>query len=148
MADNYFAGRVAKFGVASASSVALTAVGKVTGVDVSVNGEPIPVTNFDSSGWREVIKGVRDWEVSFEAMMVSTSISAAHDTLRGYLSSETRAWFGLQNSTADPYGIAFQGFGYMSGWTMSGNTDDAQLFNGSITGDGAPTISEGTTSIF
>ncbi len=134
----FFAGREANLGVSAASSVTTVSFGKLTNFRIFANHATIPVTNFDSSGWEEVVSGTRNWGCTAEGLMVSTAATVEHDTLRSYLSAGTRAWFKIANTSTTPTaGYYWEGFGYVEDWDASGEEAGPQIQNFSIKGDGA-----------
>jgi len=134
--DPYFAGRQGTVGFATSSSVAATNIGKLTNFRISVTQNSIPVTNFDSSFWAENIAGERSWSVTADALMVSTSATAP-GTLRSYLSTQTRFWSEIKNtSTTATAGYSFSGYGFLGSWDLGGDNDSPQTNSYEFFGDG------------
>ena len=134
--DPYFAGRQGTVGFATSSSIAATPIGKLTSFRVNVTQASIPVTNFDSSFWAENLAGERTWGVTADAMMVSTSATGPA-TLRSYLSTSTRIWIEVKNtSTTATAGYSFSGYGFNGGWELSGDGDSPQVNSYEFFGDG------------
>ena len=133
----YFAGREGELGVSAASSITTVVFGKLTNFRMFANQAVIPVTNFDSSGWEENIGGTRSWGCTAETLMISTAGTVEHDTLRDYLSSATRGWYKIANTSTTPTaGYYWEGFGYVEDWDASGEEAGPQIQNFSIKGDG------------
>ena len=134
----YFAGREGDLAVSAASSISVVTLGKLTNFRIFANQAVIPITNFDSSGWEENISGTRSWGFTAETLMVSTAATVEHDTLRDFLSSGTRAWYQISNtSTTATAGYYWEGFGYVEDWDASGEEAGPQIQNFSVKGDGA-----------
>ena len=137
----YFAGREASLMVGP-TSAAPVEFGKVTNWRFFANHATIPVTNFDSSGWEQVISGTRNWGLTAETLMLSTVGSTTHADLRDLLSSGIRQWYKVSNtSTSGTAGFNFMGYGYVEDWDASGEEAGPQIQNFSIKGDGAYTES-------
>ena len=137
MADNYFAGRHGDLLHAATSSAALVSFGALQDFQLNVSAEPIEVTNNDSGGYRENVDGIKEWDFTADALMVSTNATAEHENIRSYLSTATRRWFAMANDAVGSTGYHWQGYAYVSGWGLSmGETRGVQLNNFSLVGDG------------
>ena len=136
MPTKVFSGRSALIAV-SASSTAPLAFGALQGYTLTVNRSNIEVVHQDSSGWVENFPGGASWTLTADAVLLSTAATQEQDTLRGALSSETRKFFTITNSTVTTdYGWKQTGYGYVTGWTWSGDQSSPQVHNFSVVGDG------------
>ena len=145
MPTNVFSGRQAFLGVAATSSGTATAIGALQGFTLTVDRSLIDVIHQDTGSWVEHFSGHATWSLTADAMIFSTAATQEQDTLRSALSSEARQYFTIQNST-DSTGDSswFQrGYGYVTGWSWTGDQSSPQVHNFSITGDGA--LAEGTS---
>jgi predicted secreted protein len=145
MPTNVFSGRSAFIGVAATSSGTATALGALQGFTLTVDASLIDVVHQDTSNWIERFPGHASWTLTSDNMIFSTAATQEQDTLRGALSSATRQYFTIQNST-DSTGDSswFQrGYGYVTGWTWTGDQTSPQVHNFSVSGDGA--LTEGTS---
>ena len=144
MAVNIFAGREADLQVFATSSGPGVSFGVLKDFELNVDRDQIDVTSFDSAGWKEWVPGNAGWGLNAGALMVSTGATAETDTLRGYLSSETRAYYWIMNtSTTATAGYTWHGFGYVSNFKVGGDVDGVQLNGFEIQGDG--TLNETST---
>lgn len=145
-ASNVFAGKAGQIRIASTASTGATSndLGAVRNFEVNVTRDTADATNFDSSGWRETLTTIASWTLTAEALTLSTSATSQQDDLRGFLSSETRRYFYIHNSTAAGAWV-WEGWGYVTNWTVGGGLEDVQVSNFEITGDGKITES-GTTA--
>lgn len=137
MATNVFKGRHGDLLHAATSSGTLVAFGHIRNFSMTVSADVINATSFDSSDWREVLPGERQWSFTAETLMVSTNATAEHATLRSYLTTETRRWFAVANDAVGSTGYHWQGYGYVTDWDVQGPENEVQLQNFTITGDGA-----------
>jgi hypothetical protein len=133
---NVFAGRRGQLLISAASSVAGTDLGALRNFNVAVNDALIDGTNNDSSGWMERIGGNRSVEVTAEAVVLSTAATQNQDLLRSALSSATRQYFRVRN-TSGTSGTIHSGFGFVQDWSQGGSHDDIQLHGFTIQSDGA-----------
>lgn len=143
MAKNVFAGRIGVLYVASASSASASKLGAMRNFDVTYEGPSIDATSFDSSGYKQVIDGIKAWKMTAQAIVLSTSGTnyAQQSTLRAALKAGTREWFKFQNSTAATGSQTFQGWGYVTSWKQAGTLTDVQLHDFAVDGDGPLTES-------
>ncbi len=130
------AGRLASLQV-GASTSALAEIGEVRNWSFNATHRPIEATSNDSSGWDEFILGQRTFTMDSEALMIRNE--AEQITIRKALSTTgVKTWM-LRPSTAQNQKFVFTG--WVRDWRMSGNHDNAVLFNFSVQGTGAYTHS-------
>jgi TP901-1 family phage major tail protein len=89
---------------------------------LSVNGEPVVVTNKDSGGWRELLSGAGVRSVSVSGAGVFTGSAA-----------EARIRTGALAGTVDAYRLTFEGGESMTGRFLVTRLDYAGDFNGERT---------------
>jgi predicted secreted protein len=136
MAGSYtFNGRSANITL-SATTVAGSAFGAVKSWQLTVSRSMVDVTSFDSSGWTERYPGMGTWEFTCQTLALATGATQEQDTLRSALSSETRKYLFVKNSTAASGSQTYRGWGYVSGWDLSGDESSPQIHNFTFTGDG------------
>ena len=133
---NTYNGRSATLKVGSSTS-SQTAFGHIKSWEITVTRDMIDVSSFDSSGWVERYNGNASWGLTAETLVISTAGTQEHDTLRSGLSSGTRQYFIIANSTGTS--LEYSGWGFVSGWTQSGDESSPQVHNFTVTGDGALT---------
>jgi len=133
-----------KFGVYAGS----TLVAFATSGSISINHSARETSNKDSLGWKEVMEGQRDWEISVEGMV---AFKALDGTAVGGLTPDELYTTGIYDSTAStfPYGrdeltIAFEssetgdkkwsGKAYMASLSMDAPNEESTTFSASFVG--------------
>lgn len=136
-ATKVFSGRSAKLSITATSSAAAAYVGALKNWELTATMAEIDATNFDSSGHYEMLDGIDSWEITADALVLSTAGTnyAQQASLRSGLSGHTRKYFQLLNSTGTG-SQTYKGFGYVTSWKQSGAVTDVQLSNFKIKGDG------------
>ncbi|WP_298016181.1 phage tail protein [uncultured Parasphingopyxis sp.] len=86
---------------------------------LSINGEPVVITNKDSGGWRELLSGAGTRSVSVSGAGVFTGSAA-----------ETRLKNNALAGSLDDYELAFEGGERMQGRFLIARLDYAGDFNG------------------
>ncbi|MEQ9663859.1 MAG: phage tail protein [Parasphingopyxis sp.] len=86
---------------------------------LSINGEPVVITNKDSGGWRELLSGAGTRSVSVSGAGVFTGSAA-----------ETRHKNNALAGSLDDYELAFEGGERMQGRFLIARLDYAGDFNG------------------
>ena len=144
MPTNVFSGRDVFLGVSSGSTETAVAFGALQGYNLSPDKTTIPVVHQDTSGWTENFPGHATWTITADTLIFSTAATQEQDTLRLGLSSERRQYFTVTNNASTAAGTnswTQAGFGYVTGWSWSGDQTSPQVHNFTITGDGALTES-------
>jgi len=137
MPTKVFSGRSALIAV-STSSTAPVAFGALQGYTLTVDRAAIEVVHQDTSGWTENFPGAGSWSLTADTMIFSTAATQEQDTLRTALTGETRKYFTVSNSTvAGDNGWKQGGFGYVTGFSWTGDQSSPQVQNFTIAGDGA-----------
>lgn len=122
------------------SPESFTTVAEVTSVTVTINGEVVDITNFDSTDdWQENVGTIKSFEVSGEAnLLITDNTQDAND---GLLND-------LDNQTSRNFELVFPDSGSTT-WTLPAipTTWEADLTQDSsadlsftLTGDGKPTL--------
>lgn len=70
MATSAIAGFNAQVFISTNGGSTYTAIGETRDATLSITNNEIESTSFDSSGWMEVIGGLKEWEVSTESLYV------------------------------------------------------------------------------
>ena len=139
MATNVFGGREAKLTVSATSSVASTAgvkFGALQDWNLTVDRSDIMVVHQESSAWNMRLPGIATWSMTANTVYLSTAATInEQDTLRASLTGATRKYYMLKNSTAAG-SQTFSGWGYVTGYGISGGLESPQLHNFTIMGDG------------
>jgi len=143
MPTNVFSGRQAFLGIGANSTATSVAFGALQGFTITVDRGSIEVFHQDTSGWNENFAGNASWSMTADTMIFSTAATQEQDQLRDSLSSETRKYFTFKNSTASTADSSWgqAGYGYVTGWSWTGDQSSPQVQNFTITGDGVLTES-------
>ena len=143
MATNVYSGREAQLTVAAtSSSTTPIKFGALQDWTLTVDRSDITVAHQESSGWNMRLPGIATWSLTANTVYLSTAATInEQDTLRTSLTGETRKYYMLKNSTAAG-SQTFSGWGYVTGYGISGGLESPQLHNFTIMGDGK--ITEGT----
>lgn len=107
-----------KVGDGGAPAIYSTVAGLRT-TQLSINGEPVVITNKDSGGWRELLSGAGVRSVSVAGAGVFTGSAA-----------ETRLRNNALAGALDDYELAFEGGERMQGRFLIARLDYAGDFNG------------------
>ena len=123
---------------------ALAVLGYARDQTITVNSEPLDVTNYQSNGWMEHIVGLRSWEVSAEALYVDAD--AGLNVLRGGSLSllplsyppplYSFAFFPMAQGVAPEETTFYVGNGVLASFEIADPVDDAVTVTFSITGSG------------
>ena len=114
---------------------------------INVNHSVRDITNKESSAWKEVLEGVRDFSVSLDGAYAWTDASGsaltngADDILNSYIITRASLVIRFGNTggaTGDTY---YQGTVYLDSFSVSAPTEDTATYTLNFTGTGALTIS-------
>lgn len=116
-------------------------IGHTTSCSLSLSVDLPEATTKDSSGFQEVIAGVKSGEISFDGLVDYTDSQNAAE-LAEFLIDRTKIYFEFGTSTAGDQLIS--GAGYLSSLEVSAEMESPVSYSGSITITG--TISYSTVS--
>lgn len=116
------------------SGVAIT---NTQNVSIDINGAMIDVTTKDSSGWKEVLPGLKDAQMSFDGI-VDVAAAVTVDSLITKLIAGTSVAVIFYDGTPST-GKSYSASGYINKISLKAATEDSYLFSGSITITGAVT---------
>ena len=111
-----------------------TAVAGAVTDNLTINNEPIDITDKDSAGWRTMLAdvGVRSIEASVEGVLInSTLIAIAVGTAASLLAAYTLEIDGIGD---------FSGNFYLQSFEITGEQEDAIRFTASIVSSGTITF--------
>lgn len=133
-------------GIINATSLLIyvdgVAVSYSTDTSISVDMDAIDVTNKDSSGWRDLLAGVRSWNASGSGFLAWDATKGADDL---YDAITNRSSVSIRFTTGEVSGdTTFDGDGYLTSLEMTGGVEDGATFSFTIEGDGA--LTESTVS--
>lgn len=111
-----------------------TAVAGQRGATLNMSLSTIDITSKDSNRWTELIAGIKEWSVEFDALVVADD--AGYSALRNaFLNGETVQ---IQLITAE--GDTYQGTGIITDFPHTFAYDDAQTYKVTVKGSGALTF--------
>ena len=116
-------------------------IGHTTSCSLSLSVDLPEATTKDSSGFQEVIAGVKSGEISFDGLVDYTDSQNAAE-LAEFLIDRTKIYFEFGTSTAGDQLIS--GAGYLSSLEVSAEMESPVSYSGSITITG--TISYSTVA--
>ncbi len=113
-----------------------TIIGHSTSCSLSLSNDLPEATTKDSSGFQEVIAGVKSGEISFEGLIAYDDDANPVDFADILIARRAVTWtFG----TADAADTVYTGSGFLSSVEMSAEMESPATYSGSITVNGAIT---------
>ena len=112
----------------------LATLGHTTSATLSLSNDTPEATTKDSSGFQEVIAGVKSGEISFEGLIAYDDDAKPVDFADILLARRAVSWsFG----TAETGDAVYSGSGFLSSVEMSAEMESPATYSGSITVNGA-----------
>jgi TP901-1 family phage major tail protein len=120
-------------------------VAYATSGTININHNTRDITNKESSGWKEVLEGSRDWTIDVEGMYAWVDASGSaitdgiDDIINSYIITQaavTVTWGSTDGETGD---TKYSGSAYMTSASMTGATDDSATYSASFQGTAAIT---------
>lgn len=111
-------------------------IGHSTSCSLSLSNDLPEATTKDSSGFQEVIAGVKSGEISFEGLVAYDDSNNAIEAADFLLARTKLDWSFGTAETGDAY---YQGEGFISSIEMSAEMESPVSYSGSITVTGAIT---------
>ena len=108
-----------------------------TDVELSFDREMIDVTNKGSNSNRELIVGLKSWNVSVNALIDFQATHGGH-TFATALNNGTSMTALITDGTSGE--VEFTGTAYASGFSMNSTNEDVVTWSGTLEGTGALTI--------
>ena len=135
MATQAIAGYRALLAVSTSTGQTAATIAELKDYNIDVSHAEIDVTNHDSSGHREIIGGIDQWNGGGEINYVTSSSGANHAAIFDVMIAKTLVDFEFlpTGSSSDGY---FSGTGYVSGFNMTAPTEDALGASLTFTGNG------------
>lgn len=112
------------------------ALSNLKNITLTVNGATVDVTDKDSSGWKEILTGLKDWQISGECELNSASTLPA-STLFARISAGTSCAVIFYHSVTGQ--LSYSGSGYYTKFEQKGGTEDNITISWSLMGTGALT---------
>lgn len=120
------------------STAAVTKMGALENWTINQNRPTIEATSFDSSGYEETVPGILGYTVS--ATLFSYSSDAQQIKARKAISAATpfKVYYSLYPTTAATF--KYRGAGYIQDVSLKGGTKDVVMFDLTLKGTGALTM--------
>jgi predicted secreted protein len=116
-----------------------TTIGHSTSCTISFTNDMAAATTKDSSGFSEVIAGLRSAEISFDGLIDYTDGSSGGAEIAHKLLTRQKCDFSF--GTAATGDTVYTGEGFISSCEISGTMEEAVTYSGTITVTGAITES-------
>jgi predicted secreted protein len=110
----------------------------ITNWSLSINGETIDITSFDSSGFSEIASGTKSWSWSCTMHYAGDATEGGDESGAAILAGTTLAFLCTTGVVAD---VTFGGNCKITQWELTGGLGESNKVNVSGTGTGALTIS-------
>ena len=112
-------------------------------VSLSINVDPIDISNKDSAGFRDIIGGQKSFSLSADGLMDFNPATAADtevDELTTQMLARTAVTFTFTLSSTSAGDYYYSGSGFVTSLEISAGTEDAPTYSCSIEGTGALTL--------
>lgn len=123
-----------------------TLVAYSTNATININHSPRSTTNKESGGWEENMEGLRNWDVSVDALyawMQPDGNPISNETLSEIFTAymETRAKFGLTFgvTTTNQNDTKYSGDAWLTSISLTAPLEDTATFSASFQGTGTLT---------
>lgn len=139
---NEIAGFRGVFGFSTSTGGAIDELGSLKGFSLNMNHAPIDVTTFDSSGSRDFVAGLNQWDGTADYLQVQTATD--HKALSDLIGTRTKIDFVFYptGSSSDGY---YSGSGFFTNWGISAPMEDALSANVAFQGTGTLTRTSSST---
>ena len=128
-----------KFGVYDKSSGSSVLVAYATSGSISINHSARETSNKESAGWKEVMEGQRDWEISVEGMVAFKTLaggavagSTIDEIFTNYIT--TRGTFEISFESSESGDFKYTGDAYISSISMDAPNEESTTYSCSFTG--------------
>jgi TP901-1 family phage major tail protein len=114
---------------------------------LNVNHSVREITNKESSGWKEVLEGLRDFSVSLDGAYAWTDAAGtaltngADDILNSYIITRASLTIRFGNTDAGTGDTYYEGKVYLDSFSATAPTEDTATYSLNFTGTGALTQS-------
>ena len=110
------------------------AIARLTGWSLEVNKEPVDITSFDSQSWKEFLVDMKEWNMSFDGIVVRSGAGNYEVILDDIITNDTAVTVSLVDS--DGTLTTTSGDGFIIGVSLTGSLGDKQTMSGKIQGTG------------
>lgn len=109
----------------------------VTGFSLEVNKETVDVTSFSSGAYKAFLVDLKDWSISFDAVVARTGTGTYETMIVDMLADTVFKVVTFVDSAAS---TTFTGNGHITSMSLSGSVGDKQTYSCSIQGTGTLTL--------
>ena len=117
------------------------AIARLTGFGLEVNKETVDITSFDSAGWKEFLVDLKEWNISFDGIVVRQNAADSkkdyEELLNDLIATDTAIAITYADTAAS---TTISGNGYLTGLSLAGSLGDKQTKSGTIQGTGALSV--------
>tara|TARA_R100000742_G_C4279648_1_gene104981 strand:+ start:10174 stop:10605 length:432 start_codon:yes stop_codon:yes gene_type:complete len=124
-----------KFGIYDGT----TLIAYATSGSISINHSARETSNKESLGWKEVMEGQRDWEISCEGMVAFKTLGGAavagktmDELFTAYIA--TRASLTVTFESSESGDFKWSGTAYMASLSMDAPNEESTTYSASFTG--------------
>jgi TP901-1 family phage major tail protein len=128
-----------KFGIYDNSSGSPVLVAFATSGSISINHSARETSNKESGGWKEVMEGQRDWEISVEGMVAFKTLAGAavagstmDEIFTAYIT--TRGTFLISFESSESGDKKYSGYAYLASISMDAPNEESTTYSCSFTG--------------
>ena len=124
-----------KFGIYQGSNL----IAYATSGSLSINHSARETSNKESGGWKEIMEGQRDWEISVEGMVAFLTLSAGAvggDTVNELFTAyiATRAPLTISFESSETGDFKWSGSAYMVSLSLDAPNEESSTYSCSFTG--------------
>lgn len=117
-----------------------TKLGKIINLSLSIDGNQINISNFDSGEFEEFLAGRKNWTISFTCRYDQADTNGQLNVIDDLLAGNNGAWnFGPETTTTGD--VSYSGTGNPSNITIDAPDDDVMEISGDVQGTGTLTKS-------
>ena len=119
-------------------------IARCTDYSLSINKEVIDISSLDSDGWKEKLVDMKEYNISFSAMVTRGTVGASETDFDELLTSlagsdSAVAWTLIDGETGAV--VSLSGNAFLIGLDLSGSVGDKVTYSGNLDGTGAISIS-------
>jgi len=115
-------------------------VARCTDYSLSINKETIDITSLDSAGWKEKLVDLKEYAISFSAMVTRGVVSGSEtdfdELLTSFIGTDTAlGWTLIDGETG--FVVSLNGNAFLVSLEPGGSVGDKVTYSGSLEGTGA-----------
>ena len=121
-----------------------TLIAYATSGSISINHNTREISNKESAGWKEVLEGQRDWEMSVEGMLAWLTAAGGavggkttDELFTSYIATRTNLTVSFESSVSGDY--KWSGDCFLTSISMDAPNEDSSTYSASFAGTAALT---------